>query len=670
MARFMPRRSALAAGAAFLGMAVSVAAFAHAPKGESLAAKRTDFLKAYAVAQAGKASWRAWAGKLHGYPLYPWLPAAELEHNLHKVTTEEVASYLKRYRELLPAEDLRRHYLHLLAARRDWSDFLALYRPGFGTTLACDALQARIARGQKLDFKRDLATLWRKSALPRACNKVEIWAHHHGLLTPARLWQRIAVAAEDRRSGTIAFLARWLPHDQRVVARRYVEGLRRPRHVVRAALHWPDTGRNREAALLAITELARKDSKRALRDWPPLERHFNFTPTGRGHILRSLALHRAYHFDTAAIAMLGALPALSKTDATRGWRVRVAIAARDWKAALTALDDALKKPSSNREAWQYLRARVLQKLSKPKKARAQFAALAGRSDYWGFRAADRLGRPYVICERERTHSPAETVLGHPRFARAFELFAVGLLHDARRVWDRAIKASDAETREGAADLAYLRGWYSRPIFTYTKGEALAFYRERFPIADRGDVRAAARRSGVDAAWIYATIRAESAWIPDVGSYAGAKGLMQLMPATAHHIARRHHVSANGFRYEPSVNIRLGSDYLGHMAKRFDGRLWLASAAYNAGPHRVNAWLAKRGSLAPDFFIATIPFTQTREYVIRIAAYSVIYDWLLHDKPTALAWRISGPLARRPKRLRKSVVCAPSASASVAAHSRR
>ncbi|MGH8160895.1 MAG: transglycosylase SLT domain-containing protein [Gammaproteobacteria bacterium] len=635
-------------------------------RGESLEAQRADFLKAYAVAQMGKPGWRAWAPKLEDYPLYPYLPAAKLEHNLHTITPDQVAAYLKRYNGLIPAADLRRNYLSVLATRRDWGDFLALYRSGFGDRLACYALQARIAGGEKLEFKRDLAVLWRKPSLPRACNKVQIWAHDHGLLTPARLWERIASAAKARRAGTIAWLARWLPHDQAVVARRYVEGLRYPTRAVRAAVRWPDTGGNREATLLAITQLARDDSARAVRDWPRLDKHFDFSKGARDRILRSLALHRAYGFHDDALALLTNLPAGARNASTRGWRIRIAIAERNWPAALQALDDAIANGRGEHESWQYLRARVLQELGKPKQAQTGFEALAGDSNYWGFLSADRLGRPYVLCPDDPVYSPTQlrSVLARPGFARAFELFAVGMLHDARREWARATRASNAETRDLAAALAYRRGWYSRAVFVYSYGETLHRYRERFPIAHRASVQVAASRTGLNTAWLYATIRAESGWVPDAGSGAGARGLMQLMPATARHVARRHHVSARGFRYDPGVNIRLGSDYLAWLVGLYDGKLWLATAAYNAGRSRVDDWLEARGELAPDLFIATIPFTQTRKYVIHIAAYSVVYDWLLNDKPTDLGWRLGGKAAGDDRR-QVAVVC-PSSPATAPA----
>ena len=76
-----------------------------------------------------------------------------------------------------------------------------------------------------------------------------------------------------------------------------------------------------------------------------------------------------------------------------------------------------------------------------------------------------------------------------------------------------------------------------------------------------------------------------------------------------------------------------------MAQRYAGATWLASAAYNAGAAPVDRWIAARGGLDPDFFLATIPYRETREYVARVMAYSVIYDWRLHDATQALAARM-------------------------------
>lgn len=639
---------------------LSLSGLAHAAPGASaLEHARKAFLEAYAVARTGDAAWRNWADELRDYPLYPYLQAAQLEHDVASGTASasDVRDYLHRYAGLIPARDLRRHYLRRLAKREEWKRFLGFYRPGMGDYLACYALRARLALGQSLDFERDLSGLWRDPWLPRPCNKVQIWAHKHGLLTPERLWQRIESAASARRAATIEWLARWLPHAEATVANRFVLALRQPLKAVGAAQRWRDTPRNRRAAMLAITQLARESSGKAVNVWPRLARHFEFSSYARNRILRTLALFRAYGFHADALEWLAALPDQAQTAATRAWRVRVALAAGDWQAALAGLD-ALAPGQAQGAAWRYLRARVLQEMGKQKKAQAVLEKLRLQSNYWGFLAADRLGRPYVICPREVSHDPGglrATVLAYPGLARAFELFAVGMRRDARREWARAVDEHGARLLNKAAALAFRRGWYSRAIKAYSYGELLQRYRKRFPIAYRGLVGEAARKSGVDPVWIYASIRAESAWIPDAGSSAGARGLMQLMPATARYVARRHGMSAHGFADSPAVSILLGSYYLENLAERYDGSLWLASAAYNAGPGRLDDWLGARGKLPPDLFIATIPFTQTRHYVIRVLAYTVIYDWLLNGRPTRLLWRLRSA-TERGERNRARVVC--------------
>src|SRR5690242_1128223 len=155
-----------------------VAATAHAAP--SLAEQRVAFKQAWAVAQQGGDGWRSWATKLTDYPLYPYLEEAALEHDVDTLDRATVAGFLDRYPDLLPAADLRRAWLRSQARQRRWDDFLALYHPGLGDTLACDALQAKLAQGGTLQFERDLATLWDSPSLPDACNPVLDAAHDAG----------------------------------------------------------------------------------------------------------------------------------------------------------------------------------------------------------------------------------------------------------------------------------------------------------------------------------------------------------------------------------------------------------------------------------------------------------------------------------------------------------
>ncbi|MFC5436213.1 transglycosylase SLT domain-containing protein [Rhodanobacter umsongensis] len=604
--------------------------------------QRAAFRLAYAAAQQGGTGWQAPAAALRDYPLYPYLEAAALEHDIQQIDRVTVEQYLTQYPDWIPAADLRRDFLRELARRQDWTGFRALYQPGLGDTLACDALQARLAGGDALNFDADLAALWAKPDLPDSCAPVLDAAHDQGLLTSARLWTRIDRAADAGQPGTIASLAGWLPADERASAQQLALALRDPAAALTSAASWPDTPRARHAATLALTRLARRQSASADSAWQQLQPHFSFSEQQRNAVLYALALFHATDFDDGALARLIALPAAAQTEASREWRVRVALARQNWTAVLAGID-AMPASQQQEGEWQYFRARALTALGRYEEAHRQLAAQAGNATFFGFLAADRLDQPYAICPLSLADDPQreQALLARPGLQRAFELYAVGLPKLARREWSQALQGADQSTLRVAADLANQRGWYDRAVFTFSSGDALRLYDLRFPLASQDGLVPQAEQAGVDPAWAYGILRAESAWMSDAHSGADARGLMQLLPETGAAVARRHGLDWGGgdTLYDPAINIALGTRYLAELAERFGGSAWLASAAYNAGPNRIDQWLAARGSLAPDLFVATMPFKETREYVARVMAFSVIYDWRLHGKAVSLAARM-------------------------------
>ncbi|TAL88354.1 MAG: lytic murein transglycosylase, partial [Rhodanobacter sp.] len=617
------------------------AASVHA--GEPTSAQRTAFKQAYAAAQNGDDSWRQLARSLHHYPLYPYLQAAALEHDIASLDRATVESYLRQYPGWIPATDLRRSFLRELARRQDWEDFQALYQPGLGESLSCDALQAKLAHGDQLDFEQDLAALWARPRLPDACAPVLSAAQAQGLLTDTRLWTRIDRAADAGVASTIAGLVDWLPPAEQASAQQLALALRDPAGALAKASSWPDTPRDRQAATLALTRLARRQSNSADSAWQQLQSHFSFSQQQRNQILHALALFHATDFDDGALARLIALPPAAQSDSTREWRVRVALARMNWAAVLAAID-AMPASQQQDGEWQYFRARALAATGHAEPARQQFATLADKPTFFGFLAADQLQQPYAICPLTLADDSRreQQLLSQAGLRRAFELFAVDLPALARREWRQALQGADEVTLRIAADLANRRGWYDRAVFTLNSGEALRLYDLRFPLASQDGLVPQAEQADIEPAWAYGILRAESAWMSDARSGADARGLMQLLPGTAALVAKRDGLPWTGAAslYEPSTNIVLGTRYLAQMAQRFNGSAWLASAAYNAGPNRVDQWLAARGTLAPALFVATIPFKETREYVARVMAFSVIYDWRLHGTAVPLTMRLS------------------------------
>lgn len=655
-----------------LGVASSLFAQPAAP---TLAQQRTAFRAAYAAAQNGQ-DWRVLSTGLASYPLYPYLEAAALQHDIKTATAAQIDAYLARYPGSIPAGDVRRAELEWTAQQKDWTTFQHFYQPGLGDTLTCDALQAQLAEGKQLDFQRDLSELWDKTHLPPACTPVLGAALAQGLLTPQRVWARIEHAADAGRATTVEQSAAWLTGDDAASALRIAEALRSPSTLLKKAGTLPDTPRDREAISRALVRYARRDSAQAQTDWQALSKQFAFDTAQRNDILAALALYNAVDFGPNAVTQLADLPAAAQTDATREWRVRAAIAHGDWKAAEVALA-ALTSEEMQHDEWRYWQARVADKLGHGAAALDDYSALAQQATFYGFLAADRANLPYSICPQQVASDPTllEQVEADPGLVRAFEFYYLGMLPNARREWNRAFANLTPDQQRQAVALASSRGWVDRAIFAFgSKPDDLHYYALRFPLAEQNRVVDASRSAGINPAWAFAIIRAETAWQTDAQSGADARGLMQLLPGTAKLVSRRSGLPYDGAAslYDPAINIPLGTQYLAHLAARFNGSPWLASAAYNAGPGNAQRWVDSRGNLDPEAFILTIPFNETRDYVTRVMSFATIYGWRLNGKPLPVSSRlvaIGTAYDPNSDTERKAVVCrAPApATQTVATH---
>jgi soluble lytic murein transglycosylase len=154
-----------------------------------------------------------------------------------------------------------------------------------------------------------------------------------------------------------------------------------------------------------------------------------------------------------------------------------------------------------------------------------------------------------------------------------------------------------------------------------------------PEAYASSVKEAAAEHGVDPMLVWSIMRSESHYREDALSPVGARGLMQLMPATARRIGRMKAAARpHSARFvEPESNVWLGTWYLAQLAERYRGFRPAQIGAYNAGPTPMERWLDELDGRPTDEFIERISYRETRRYTRRVLETLWTYE-LLYGQP--------------------------------------
>jgi len=359
----------------------------------------------------------------------------------------------------------------------------------------------------------------------------------------------------------------------------------------------------------------------------------------------------------------GAVPEEAQS---RMWRLRkplviAAIKAGDARAAYrAAAGSGVDAGADGLEAQFYAGWLALTRLKDPKLADQHFARLQaigsspitlGRAYYWRGRAAEAMGDPVnaQLFYADAAHYP--TVFYGQLGAAKAGLTEINIGKDPVITSADRVRFEDRESIRAARLMAEIGAKDSFASFVVGLSDNLPSAQEEAMLVDlvRGEgdqylsmkvVRNAAKHgyilpergyplhatpagSSAEAAFILGITRQESGFDPHIRSPAGAMGMMQLMPGTASIVARK-----LGYSYGPErlqdadFNMQLGSAFLGQLVDQFSGSYVMATAAYNAGPGRPTEWTTfcgdpRTASTDPADFIECIPFTETRDYVMRV-----------------------------------------------------
>jgi soluble lytic murein transglycosylase len=570
-------------------------------------------------------------GELDGYPLEYYLDYLVLRHRIERAEhplqlLDPIAGFERRYGD----RRLHRRLLGVMKNRlvrlNHWKSYATVARLDNAPVHPCDDLFAKVKNRRIAKADDSAVALWSEPARhTKNCNKAfaQLVQNPSDVSTRA-LWQRTVALLLQRDELEINKLLPFFSLRDRKTVQAWVQGLENPEATLKNRAAEGKTPHHRKVATYLLRRWARDDLVGASAFWQANGQRFGFSDSEVAAVVSKYAVLAAKRRMPESAALLADA---ATNRSVRYWRVRVALLEQNWTQALRALD-SLTSVEQQSSRWQYWRARCLANLGRADEADTIFRVLADDFGYFGFLSADQLSLPYNIeAEAPRADSKALQVLAdHPDIVRAIEFFLTGTGWEGRRLWNAALKTRGKEYHVAAARLAMSVNWVDRALASMESSEEKKALDVLFPTPYQRSVSQLASHHSVASELIYGVMKQESAFIPDIKSSAGAVGLMQLMPPTARDMGKKLGVKVPGWKLTNSeLNLRLGVTYLKYVLDRFGKNTVLATAAYNAGPHRVSQWITDR-SMPADIWVETIPFDETRRYVRAVLFNTTVSEW--------------------------------------------
>lgn len=556
-------------------------------------------------------------------PLYSELVAARTGKKLGNLSAAQLQKLIDKYPDSAAIAKLRWNKLFRLGRARWHKDFLFLYRQTDNTKLNCFKLEAKIVlKNYDIDDKQEALRLWTNGkSQPKECDRLFSLMQEKDWISKEVRLRRIDQALAGRQLALAKWLSKPLGTEAKNQIEAWSEARNKPvRFLTKRADDFP------EWVEMAANRLARKNPDTVLK----LIKNRQISDSVRAKAITGAARFMALNLDPAAAPLLRMdLPSHPMLDP---WRIRYFIHFQLWTDVLEAIDRLTPEDRQELE-WIYWSSRANAMIGKTDLARKGFLETAESKSWYGFLASDYLGISYDLKPKSQRpdRDSVNQVASIPSVKIAGLLFEQGLTVMARRQWSFALAKLSEKQQKAAAVLANQWNWYSRSAVTAHQSGLKDDFVLRHPLAYKKSLLKAAKRENLSVTWLWGLMRSESLFMQDIRSPAGALGLMQVMPFTGRQVARKINMRWRGNKTLMMAwpNIRLGSYYLARQLERFNHPA-MATAAYNAGPHRVERWYPKK-TMPLDAWVASIPFAETRNYIQRVLSAQVIYEWLYNGE---------------------------------------
>ena len=260
--------------------------------------------------------------------------------------------------------------------------------------------------------------------------------------------------------------------------------------------------------------------------------------------------------------------------------------------------------------------------------------------------------------RVTVDSPAWKNIGSKKTPRVQQLMRFKLFEDALTELKGLVKRDNSNLRDNYYNLILCleklkrfqqaHGYADRlsnfrPLRGKNNAVPIELYRRLYPLYYVDLLQKHTTTYEIDPLFVAAMIREESRYNADVVSYAGAIGLMQIMPANGPEFASRLKIPRFNTKmlYDPDINIQMGSWYMKSLMDQFDNNHALVAGAYNGGPGRMRRWIAAKQIPDLDEFIEDIGIDQTRRHIKKVIDSYIIYQQL-YSNPAPTSANIPPP----------------------------
>ena len=626
---------------AFLQSLSSIALAAAQSAQDSLSSARDNYEAAMQAVNKGRwTEYEQLRPGLEEYPLAIYLDYYQLTRQPGEVRPAEALRFIDHSAGSPLPNRFTISYLKSAGRDQRWQDFLKV-KPDepASTELKCYYFRARLAAGDTDIAWEGAGRLWDSGeSRPKACDPLFAAWIKSGGLTDDIVWARQLKAFDARQRSLMTYVAKKASPELAPWADKLLAVYQQPEKIRRQDLP-ASSPYSADIVSHGLALLARYNPPAALEYWLAYQQELTFNPQQVQQVEYAIAL-RGLFAEEASLApwLQGALARLGD-DKLVELRLRWLLAEQDWPG-LAQILPLLSQEKRDSDAWRYWQAVVLEQEGDTEAAGALFDEVAGERSWHGFLAADRLGKNYSFNHETPVldSARASDLAQLPVVKRVGELNFHESYSQAHSEWYYLLRDSeDPARKKELAQLASQQGWYRMAIDAASQAKYWDALDLRFPTPYQEAFKRNASSQKVPSTELMAIARRESAFYPWAQSPVGARGLMQLMPATGKEVASslgKRQASSDLFDVEH--NVLLGSAYYRQLLDRFGGNRIFALTAYNAGPHRVKRWRGKSGARLPvDVWVETIPYKETRNYVQAVMFYNVVFQYLLGDTRSLL-----------------------------------